>query len=46
VNYIAGGYQTQLGAETHIVAAICESFGLRMHPNLRSDELTMKSCKS
>lgn len=25
ISYIAGGYQTQLGAETHIVAAICES---------------------
>lgn len=24
VNYIAGGYSNQLGAETHIVATICE----------------------
>jgi hypothetical protein len=25
VNYIAGGYQTQLGAEVHLVSAICSS---------------------
>jgi len=45
VSYIAGGYQTQLGAETHIVAAICEFSPRRISARTLSVEL-MESVES
>jgi len=32
VTYIAGGYQTQLGAEVHIISALCAPFPSRSSP--------------